>query len=119
MPRRLSASEASAGEFICLRVSDTGCGISPENLAHIFEPFFTTKDVGKGTGLGLSIVYGVIHQHKGFVTVRSKVDEGTTFECWIPLQPPDAILPPSADSARQQAAMRAQRLSEISGTLTV
>jgi two-component system cell cycle sensor histidine kinase/response regulator CckA len=111
--------DCTPGDFAMFSVTDNGCGIPPEVMPRIFEPFFTTKDVGKGTGLGLSIVYGVIHQHKGFVTVRSKVGEGTTFECWIPLQPPDAIIPPSADSARQQAAIRAQRLSEISGTLTV
>ena len=111
--------DCTPGDYAMFSVTDNGCGIPSDVLPRIFEPFFTTKDVGKGTGLGLSIVYGVIHQHKGFVTVRSKVDEGTTFECWIPLQLPDAVLPPSADSARQQAAMRAQRLSEISGTLTV
>jgi PAS domain S-box-containing protein len=111
--------DCTPGDYAMFSVTDNGCGIPPEVLPRIFEPFFTTKDVGKGTGLGLSIVYGVIHQHKGFVVVRSKVNEGTTFECWIPLQPADAALPPSADSARQQAAMRAQRLSEISATLTV
>lgn len=77
-------SEAQAGEFICLRVRDTGCGIAPENLARIFEPFFTTKDVGKGTGLGLATVYGIVEQHGGWIRVSSRVGMGTVFRIFLP-----------------------------------
>jgi len=76
--------EARAGSFVCLRVSDTGCGIPPENLRRIFDPFFTTKEVGKGTGLGLATVYGIVNQHQGWIEVASQVGRGSTFEVYLP-----------------------------------
>ncbi|MEW6262454.1 MAG: ATP-binding protein [Thermodesulfobacteriota bacterium] len=65
-------------------VSDTGVGISPENMPYIFEPFFTTKDQGHGVGLGLSMVYGIIREHRGEVTVKSQEGKGTTFTVMLP-----------------------------------
>jgi PAS domain S-box-containing protein len=76
--------EAVPGPCVSLSVSDTGCGIKPEDLPHIFEPFFTTKEVGKGTGLGLATVYGIVKQHKGWLEVRSEVGRGTTFTVLLP-----------------------------------
>jgi len=67
-----------------LAVCDTGHGMTDETLTHIFEPFFTTKDIDKGTGLGLATVYGTLRQSGGFVTVSSKVGEGTTFQICLP-----------------------------------
>jgi CheY-like chemotaxis protein len=90
-PRRVEASRASrnpdatAGEFLCLTVSDNGCGVSPEAMGHLFEPFFTTKSAGKGTGLGLATVYGIVKQHRGWIEVRSEVNLGTTFDIYFPL----------------------------------
>jgi signal transduction histidine kinase len=77
--------DAREGKFVCLIVSDNGCGISQENLKKIFEPFFTTKDVGKGTGLGLATVYGIVKQHQGWIDVESEVKAGTTFTIYIPV----------------------------------
>ncbi|MBT3193830.1 MAG: 4Fe-4S binding protein [Verrucomicrobia bacterium] len=75
-------------EFV-IQVSDTGVGISHENVGKIFEPFFTTKQIGKGTGLGLAVTYGIIKMHRGQISVESNADPetgptGTTFTVKIP-----------------------------------
>jgi PAS domain S-box-containing protein len=67
-----------------LIISDDGCGIKKQILPRIFDPFFTTKDIGKGTGLGLSICYSIIVKHGGKVSVKSVVNEGTTFTIRMP-----------------------------------
>lgn len=72
------------GQWLILRVRDTGTGIPEEVLPHIFEPFFTTKGPGKGTGLGLAQVHGIISQHGGYIDVESKVGKGTTFTLYLP-----------------------------------
>jgi len=72
------------GHFVRFSVSDTGSGISPEDMEHIFEPFFTTKEVGKGTGLGLATVFGIVEQHKGWIEVETTVGSGTTFHIFLP-----------------------------------
>ncbi|MBR8836787.1 MAG: response regulator [Stigonema ocellatum SAG 48.90 = DSM 106950] len=76
--------EATVGPYCVITVSDTGTGMTSETLSRIFEPFFTTKEQGKGTGLGLSTVLGIIKSHGGFVTVESKVGEGTQFQVFLP-----------------------------------
>jgi signal transduction histidine kinase len=81
---RAKSPQSRPGAFACLSVSDTGCGIPPENLKKIFEPFFTTKDVGKGTGLGLSTVFGIVHLHQGWIEFQSEVGHGTTFRIYLP-----------------------------------
>jgi len=70
-----------------LCVSDTGEGISPENLSKIYDPFFTTKAEGKGVGLGLAVLYGIVKAHDGEVEVMSTKNVGTTFTVTIPLRP--------------------------------
>ena len=73
-----------ASDFVCVSVRDSGAGIGEDDLSHIFEPFFTTKDVGEGTGLGLSVTYGIVHEHGGFVDVRSTLDVGTCVSLYFP-----------------------------------
>jgi signal transduction histidine kinase len=74
--------------YVQIHISDTGCGISEENLTRIFDPFFTTKGVGKGTGLGMNIAYNIIQKHKGDIQVKSRVGEGTTFILSLPVEGP-------------------------------
>jgi two-component system, NtrC family, sensor kinase len=73
--------------FCRVAVTDTGYGISPENLGKIFEPFFTTKEVGQGLGLGLAIAYGIVQQNGGEIEVQSHPGQGATFRVLLPLAP--------------------------------
>jgi polar amino acid transport system substrate-binding protein len=73
------------GDYGVIAVADSGRGMSREIAQKIFEPFFTTKEIGKGTGLGLAIVYGIVKQHKGFITVTSSLEQGTVFTVFLPL----------------------------------
>ncbi|MDA8412807.1 MAG: PAS domain S-box protein [Desulfobacteraceae bacterium] len=79
----------SEGGNIVVCISDTGKGITPENLPRIFEPFFTTKEVGKGTGLGLSISYDIIKKHGGVMSIESELGKGTTVTVRLPLNHAD------------------------------
>jgi signal transduction histidine kinase len=76
--------DARPGAFVCLTVSDTGCGMTPEVQEHLFEPFFTTKEVSESTGLGLATVHGLVKQHSGWVEVDTNAGAGSRFAVYFP-----------------------------------
>ncbi|HEX2965021.1 MAG TPA: PAS domain S-box protein [Syntrophorhabdaceae bacterium] len=82
--RKFYGNEVESGECIQLSISDTGEGIPTEIQGRIFEPFFSTKSSGEGTGMGLAVVYGIVKDLRGSIVVKSKVNEGTTFDIVIP-----------------------------------
>jgi CheY-like chemotaxis protein len=83
-PGDAAASEVKPGRYLQLELQDSGHGMDENTLQHIFDPFFSTKGPGKGTGLGLSVVYGIIHQHEGWIDVQSKPGQGATFRIFLP-----------------------------------
>jgi CheY-like chemotaxis protein len=76
------SQQSASGRFVCLRVSDTGCGMDEATRARVFEPFFTTKE--NGNGLGLATVFGDVSQLGGFLDLDSTPGEGTTFSLYFP-----------------------------------
>jgi PAS domain S-box-containing protein len=89
----IATSPAPDRKTVSIEFTDTGEGIPEENFTRIFDPFFTTKEVGKGTGLGLATSYGIVEDHGGKISVKSKVGEGTTFTIELPIhQGTQAIL---------------------------
>jgi len=81
----ISARVSDRTDGVDIKVSDSGCGIQPENIQRLFTPFFTTKEGGKGTGLGLAIAYGIVKMHYGDIQVESEPGKGTTFSIWLPI----------------------------------
>jgi signal transduction histidine kinase/ActR/RegA family two-component response regulator len=86
--------EVVSGRYNVITISDTGVGIEPEEMEHIFEPFYTKKVMGRsGTGLGMAVVWGTVHDHKGYIDIKSEPGKGTTFLIYLPStdqQIPDA-----------------------------
>jgi two-component system NtrC family sensor kinase len=101
-----ATEEGLSGEFVAIRVADTGHGIPADILARVFEPFFTTKEVGKGTGLGLSQVYGFAKQSGGTVTISSGEGRGTAITIFLPRshEPVPAVVPRPPAEAPADAA---------------
>jgi two-component system, cell cycle sensor histidine kinase and response regulator CckA len=95
--------ESRVGRFVCLTITDNGCGMEPALIQRIFEPFFTTKEIGKGTGLGLATVYAVVKQHHGWIEVQSEVGAGTTFNVFLPASDQAAAAAPAAPTPQPES----------------
>ncbi len=99
--------ELAGGDYLCLIVEDTGCGIPPEVLPRIFEPFFTTKGVGEGTGMGLSVVHGIARDLGGAVRVESTLGQGTRVRVWLPRADQDLLPLPAGEEPTVHAGANA------------
>ena len=93
--------EVDAGEYIRLKIADTGKGIDQETLKKIFDPFFTTKNFSHGTGLGLAMVYGIIKNHNGAIYVQSEPDSGAVFTIYLPVTNKNVLREASVESGIQ------------------
>ena len=99
---------AHAGDYVRVRVRDTGTGMSDAVRERIFDPFFSTKAAGKGTGLGLSTSLGILHSHEGFLEIKSVEGEGSVFDAYVPAAvaenatsiPEPKKMPPTGNSER-------------------
>ena len=82
---KIIVTTCTVGEFVELRVEDSGCGIPPSHLDKLFNPFFTTKPEGQGTGLGLSISFGIAQEHGGMLSATSTEGDGSIFTLALPI----------------------------------
>jgi CheY-like chemotaxis protein len=103
-PARGAGDLRDHGDYVVLRVRDTGHGMNKDTLAKIFDPFFTTKPHGEGTGLGLPTVYGLVQQHGGFLHVESTLGEGTTIDVFLPRVAADGSRSLRPDAIRESEA---------------
>ena len=83
---QMGYEQIRVGDFVAIEISDKGCGIADKDLDRIFEPFYTKKVMGRsGTGLGMAVVWGTVQDHQGYIDIKSKLDEGSTFILYIPV----------------------------------
>jgi two-component system, cell cycle sensor histidine kinase and response regulator CckA len=109
---RCHVPEAAAERYVAISVSDSGSGMDAATQRRVFEPFFTTKPLEQGTGLGLAVVYGIVKTHDGFIDVKSKLGDGTTFCIHLPI-------PTEAARQRSEAASNSTGLKRAGSGETI
>ena len=111
----LKISTEVRGRRVIVTLQDSGPGIPEENLSKIFDPFFTTKEVGQGTGLGLSLCYGIINEHGGTITPRSKPGSGATFVIELPIAQEAADAPDTQNGRERDEHEQAEEQERCDG----
>jgi two-component system cell cycle sensor histidine kinase/response regulator CckA len=109
-PKFLHGGTMPPGNYVCVDVSDDGCGIEEKKLHRIFDPFYSSKEKGHGTGLGLSTVYGIVNQTEGFISVKSEVGSGTRFSLYFPM-----VIP----QEKEEAESKEYKNIDLTGTGTI
>jgi PAS domain S-box-containing protein len=102
-PALTSSGNVAIGQYVAMRIRDTGIGMDEETRLHAFEPFYTTKEVGRGTGLGLATVYGIVQQCRGEIAIESSPRKGTQVTILLPVAVSDGS---GAGEASQQETKR-------------
>jgi signal transduction histidine kinase len=108
--------EVTAGDYVQIAVTDTGCGIPPENIEKVFQPFFTTKPPEAGSGLGLSMIYGFVKQSGGHIKIYSEVGHGTTIKLYLPRMKQAAGLNDAPTPSDLQAHIKSEFVDTTSPT---
>lgn len=108
------------GEWVLIKVKDTGSGIAPDIMRRIFEPFFSTKEIGAGTGLGLSTAHGIIHQTGGYLGVDSEPGKGTIFTIYLPRhQISDKDVADAAEQAADKDGATGKEDEDLTGSAVI
>jgi PAS domain S-box-containing protein len=103
------------GQYVFLRVEDTGVGMDEQTVAKIFDPFFTTKEVGKGTGLGMAMVHGIVNNHRGYINVESGKGQGTVVSVYLPAYRDEGMQADSRQEALQKTGAAGAEASGAEG----